>query len=111
MTIGEALRRFRTTHNLTTSQVAAALGIPYQSYQNYEIKGVNPGATVIKNIAQKFDVSADYLLGLSDDPRPKKYDDQEVQAAFALRDALRLDMDAVTEALRIRDALKPFMAK
>ena len=111
MTIGESLKRFRTGRQLTLQQVATALGISYQSYQSYEVKGVNPGASVIKKMAQKFDVSADYLLGLSDEPNPKKYDDKEVSDAFALRDALRLDAGAVKEALDIRDALKPFMSK
>ena len=33
--------------------------------------------------------SADYLLGLSDNPRPTQIDDNEIREALALRNALK----------------------
>ena len=88
MEVKDALKRFRAEQHLTQKQVAEKIGITYQSYQVYEANSI-PTATVIIKIAQAFGVSADYLLGLSDEPTPKKYNDDEVKDAFALRDSLR----------------------
>ena len=69
MTINEALQRFRQEHHLTRKEVADALGIKPQSYI-YEKKNVIPSAKVIRELAEIYNVSADYLLGLSDQPTP-----------------------------------------
>lgn len=86
MEISESLKRFRQELKLSQRQLSEKIGVPYQSYQTYEYGSATPSAKVIIKIASAFDVSADYLLGLSDEPRPKKYDEQEVAEAFALRD-------------------------
>lgn len=69
MTIAEALRRFRKEFNLSQREVAAVWNATPQAYQIYE-REVTPSAEVIKKIALAFNVSTDYLLGLSDEPRP-----------------------------------------
>lgn len=86
MTIAESLKRFRKNFNLTQKQVATVLGISQQSYQVYEKQSV-PSATTILNLATAFNVSADYLLGLTDEPKSKienhksvDFDDQESNA-------------------------------
>ena len=72
MEINEALKRFRRAKGLRKHEdVSQAIGITRQSYTFYESGRTIPSATVIKKMAQAFDVSADYLLGLSDEPRPK----------------------------------------
>ena len=68
MTLGESLKRFRKTYNLTQKQVANELGIFPQMFQTYESDKKVPAATVLINMAKKFNVSLDYLAGLSDDP-------------------------------------------
>ena len=70
MEISEALQRFRKSQNLTQRQLSSEIGIPYQSYQTYEYGVSIPSAKVIIKIAQVFSVTTDYLLGLSDEPRP-----------------------------------------
>lgn len=69
MTIGESLKRFRKEFNLTRSAVAEVLGIKPQSYI-YEVKDVTPSAQVIIDLAKNYNVSTDYLLGLTDNPNP-----------------------------------------
>lgn len=69
MTIGESLRRFRKEFNLTRNAVSEVLGIKPQSYI-YEVKNVTPSAQVILDLADHYNVSADYLLGRTDNPRP-----------------------------------------
>lgn len=70
MTIAESLKRFRKTFGLSQKDVADKLGIKQPSYQVYESK-VKPSAAVIVKLSQEFNVSADYLLGLSDTPNPE----------------------------------------
>lgn len=68
MEIHEALKRFRKENNLTQKAVADTLGIKVPAYQRYEYGSVKPAAQIIKDIANAFNVSADYLLGRTDKP-------------------------------------------
>lgn len=76
MTIRESLKRFRKEFNLTRNEVAEVLGIKPQSYI-YEVKDVTPSAQVILDLADHYNISADYLLGLTDEPRPLKVEVQD----------------------------------
>ena len=80
MEVSDALRRFRRSTGLNQDALAERLGIKRQAYQPYETGKVTPSVGTIIKIAQEFDVSADYLLGLSDEPRPTppKADDEEL---------------------------------
>ena len=84
MTIAESLKRFRKNFNLTQKQVATELQMSQQKYQAYEGKSI-PSAATILSIANIFKVSTDYLLGLSDDPRPARIDDAEVRDALEFK--------------------------
>lgn len=66
MTLGEALKRFRKERNLTQKQIAAELKIFPQVYQTYESDKTVPSVKVLMNLAEKYNVSLDYLTGLSD---------------------------------------------
>lgn len=68
MTIGDSFRRFRKERGLTQQQVADALKMYKSAYQRYEQGKVIPAATVIINLADRFNVSADYLLGRTSNP-------------------------------------------
>ena len=74
METAQALKRFRKEFKLSQKDVAAVWGATPQTYQPYEYGDVTPSSEVIKKIAQAFNVTTDYLLGLSDDPRPVKYE-------------------------------------
>lgn len=88
MTIGESFKRFRSSLKLSQKKFAESLGIPCQSYQSYEYNNSVPSANVIIKMADKYNVSMDYLLGRSDKPQPTNFDEREVKAAFALRDMI-----------------------
>ena len=86
MTIAESLKRFRKNFNLTQKQVSTVLGISQQSYQVYENKSIPSASTIVK-LANAYNVSADYLLGLSDvpnskieNPAPVEVDDEDSNA-------------------------------
>lgn len=53
-----------------------------------EIKEVSPSVDSIIKLAKFFNVSADYLLCLTDEPRPLKTSDKEKPNAFALSSKL-----------------------
>ena len=70
MTITESLKRFRTKFNLKQKDIAKFLEVTPQAYQVTESKG-SPSALAIVKLANHYNVSADYLLGLSDTPNNK----------------------------------------
>ena len=84
MTIAESLRRFRKTFNLKQKDVADTLGVKQPTYQVYEAKSI-PSAAVIIKLADAYDVSADYLLGRSDEPRPPKFDEKTLNLIRAMQ--------------------------
>lgn len=85
MTVAEALRRFRREFNLNQGEVANKLGMIQQTYYRYESGRFLPQADVIITLAKEYDVSADYLLGLSDVPRPVGVEETEVKKAREFR--------------------------
>jgi len=93
MEICEALARFRTSQGLRKSQVAALVGITPQAYQYYEAGTSIPSAAVIKKIATTFNVSTDYLLGLTDSPRPAPDSAALLGALLGCRDLIQTVLD------------------
>ena len=64
---GDKLRALRMEKKLTQNELAARLGIVGASVSSYEKNKQYPSVEVLIQLCQTFDVSADYLLGLSDD--------------------------------------------
>ena len=64
---GDKLRALRMEKKLTQNDLAARLGIVGASVSSYEKSKQYPSVKVLIQLCQIFDVSADYLLGLSDD--------------------------------------------
>ncbi len=88
MTVTESLKRFRKEKKITQKDIAEYLNLTPQMYQYYESNG-GLSADFIRKIAEYYNVSADYLLGLTDKPRHEEYDEEEIKSAFALRDAFK----------------------
>ena len=89
MTIGEALKRFRTSLNLSQKRLAESIGTSCQAYQAWEYDKSAPTAKMLMKLADAYNVSTDYLLGRSDIPNPTNFDEREVKEAFAIRDKVR----------------------
>ena len=62
----ERLKELRIEKSLTQQQVAALLGITQRAYSHYEIGDREPSIEMLKKICHLFEVSADYLIGLTD---------------------------------------------
>lgn len=67
-TFGERLKLLRIEKGLTQKEIAEFLGIATNAYQNYEYDKREMNITVLKTLADYFDVSIDYLVGRSDNP-------------------------------------------
>ena len=65
---GEHLKQLRKSQNITQKQLAAAIGASERGIQNYELGERLPNFETIIALCTYFQVSADYLLGLSDKP-------------------------------------------
>lgn len=66
----ERLRELREDNNLKQKELAEKLLVDQRSLSFYEIGKYEPNIETIKKIALFFNVSVDYLLGLTDDPKP-----------------------------------------
>lgn len=67
MTISERLRALREERGLTQKDVYSAINVAPIVYQRYEYGRIPSGDKLI-DLANYFNVSLDYLVGLSDDP-------------------------------------------
>lgn len=65
----QRLKGLRLSKNLTLKQVAETLGMVQRNYQRYETGEVDPPLSKAIALADYFDVSLDYLVGRSDDPK------------------------------------------
>ena len=68
MELPDSLRRFRKEFNLTQKQVAESVGMNESAYQRYEQGRREPAYRQLRNLADSFNVSIDYLVGRSDNP-------------------------------------------
>ena len=64
----DRLKELRKIKGVTQKQVAESIGISERNYQNLEHGKYNPNHDNIIKLADYFEVSADYLLGRSDNP-------------------------------------------
>lgn len=68
--MNKRIRDLREDRDLNQTQVAKMLGMSQTGYSKYET-GENdiPTAVLIK-LAEFYNTSTDYILGITDDPRP-----------------------------------------
>jgi transcriptional regulator with XRE-family HTH domain len=69
--LGDRLRRIRKAHELSQAELATMLGLP-QSWISELETGKRPhlDANTLARFCTALGVSADYLLGMTDDPTP-----------------------------------------
>lgn len=66
MKIPDRLVEIREKNGYTRKRLAEELGKPYATITKYETGEREPGHTYIMEIAKKFGVTTDYILGVSD---------------------------------------------
>ncbi|MBU3179075.1 helix-turn-helix domain-containing protein [Clostridium estertheticum] len=75
MQFNNRLRALRQDKDLTQDALAKALNIDRKTLSNYETAYRTPSIYLVVKMANYFEVSVDYLLGLTDilTPYPKKH--------------------------------------
>lgn len=68
----ERIRNFREDKDLSQKDMARILSIAQTTYSDYELGKLNIPISILKKLALFHDTSIDYLLELTDDPRPYK---------------------------------------
>ena len=68
--LAKRLRKCRNEAGLTQIKVAIYCDITEKAYQNYELGVHEPKVSILARIARLYKVSIDYLVGLTDDPKP-----------------------------------------
>lgn len=66
---GERMRQIRESLNLTQDELAERAGLEVLQIWRYESGKTKPNTEMIAKIAKGLQVSADYLLGLTDEPK------------------------------------------
>lgn len=64
--LGEQIHALRTARNLSQVQLAERLGVTKQSVSNWENNNILPSVDMLKQIANFFRCSADYLLEMNE---------------------------------------------
>ena len=64
------LKELRTSLKFTQKHVAGKLGITQQAYANYESDKREPDREMLKKLAELFNCSVDYILGITDSSLP-----------------------------------------
>lgn len=64
--MGERLKNLRISKNLTQKQVAERLGIAISTLSGYELEEKHPSYFVFMKLARLYDVSTDYLIGMTE---------------------------------------------
>jgi len=71
--VGQRLRLLRENLEVSQGAIAKLVGVKQPTINRYEIGAVNPPYERIVWFADFYDVSLDYLLGRTDEPRGKLY--------------------------------------
>lgn len=70
--IGNRIAELRKEKGVSRVQFAQQIGIPSTTLRNYETGVREPGHSFIVQMAKEFNVSTDYLLGLTDNRSPNE---------------------------------------
>lgn len=65
----DRIQSLKINRKLLQKEIAEAVGISVRTYQRYETGERTPDTDTLIKLADYFDVSTDYLLGRSDDPK------------------------------------------
>lgn len=68
--IYKRIRELREDHDLFQKDIAAFLGCSQVCYSHYELGNRDIPTDVLIKLAQYYSTSTDYLLGVTDSPKP-----------------------------------------
>ena len=66
----ERVRNLREDRDINQSEIAKYLQVHQTTYSDYELGNLNIPADVLIKLAKYYDTSIDYIVGLTDNPKP-----------------------------------------
>ena len=103
MLVGERRAELRRDLGKTQKEVAAELHITTRTYGDYEREITDPPDAIKISIAEYFNVSLDYLLGVIDRPRPIKEDNRYIRLPQRLPEEKYKELKAYMQFLISKD--------
>jgi len=83
MAVKDKIKNLRKQKGWTQDQLAEKINVNGRSIGRYEIGGVEPSASILRKLAEVFDVSVDYLLfDEVDEKISNKINDKELLERF-----------------------------
>ncbi len=77
MNFGSKIKKLREDKEFTQKQMAEMLGVSKSNVSKYEANSVEPNIDILTSYSSIFNVSIDYLLGISEEVRPALPSDAE----------------------------------
>ena len=71
----ENLKKLRDLHGMKQQEFGESVGVKKSTYSTYETGKTQPTSDFWIAIAERYQVSIDYLMGFCDDPHGTKYSD------------------------------------
>ena len=103
--IFDRIKELREQTGMSARKFAEIIGIKYTTYYGYENGTREPGSQTVTKICNYFGCTADYLLGLSDDPKGY-FDEKETSPAPAEAEAEEVEK-WLTDLLVERGYIRP----
>lgn len=105
MGIPERLVEIREANGYTRKKLAEELGRPYATVTKYETGEREPGHTYIIEIAKKFGVTTDYILGIEKSPVPAEGDTGDKRLDGIIENYHQLNEDGQQQLAEQAEAL------
>lgn len=68
--IGKRIKEIRNNNGLTQKEFAELLGVSESAVKKWELNKVDPTVAVLNTIADKFNLTVDYIIMRTDNPKP-----------------------------------------
>lgn len=104
--IFDRIKELREQTGMSARKFAEIIGIKYTTYYGYENGTREPGSQTVTKICNYFGCTADYLLGLSDDPKGY-FEEKETSPAPAkaeTKEVTREELISVLRTLHVLDS-------
>ena len=95
--LSDRLKRRRKEVKKTQLEVANILGVDHTTISKWENGIYEPDAITLRKIAELYDVTSDYLLGLTDDPKGNITNDQAKNAVMEIYARLPRDKQRIID--------------
>lgn len=105
--LAKRLRELREKKNLTQTELGKLFNLSKQAISSYETGGSEPPPDTLQGIADYFNVSIDYIVGRTDDPRPSRSTKIPPDIRRIARAGEKMTPEQQKQLLKVAEALYP----